>query len=157
MNKCLFEKTSMEEQGNQHDPVHYFRDETSETTQLDGDDNQALDLDSAEDNDLSALHRMELVAHSVLNGPLDQLNETVELLGLSQLILLARLNLMQERMSRIHNSIEEGHFTQEKKNQQALSKIKDLRKRLQNSLKLLSKIEFRTRFMNEKLQTRHVM
>lgn len=146
----------MEQPGTENEGRCYERDTALDGTQWNGDDNRTSDLGSGpEDDDLRSLHRMELVAHSVLNGPLDQLNETVELLGLSQLILLARLNLMQERINRIQKSMEEGQFTQEKKNQQALCQIKDLKKRLQNSLKILSKIEGRTQMMNEKLQTKN--
>ena len=148
--------TDMEQLGTQDEGSSHERNAALDDTEWNGNDNQTSDLDSAQEgDDLKSLHRMELVAHSVLNGPLDQLNETVELLGLSQLILLARLNLMQERITRIRRTMEEGQFTQDKKNQQTLGQIKDLKKRLQNSLKILSKVEDRTQRMNEKLQTKN--
>lgn len=50
-------------------------------------------------------HPIELTAHSLLSGSLDNLHENFVLLHQSQHILLTRLRLIEERLTLIHSEL----------------------------------------------------
>ncbi|CUM62802.1 uncharacterized protein PRCAT00000360001 [Priceomyces carsonii] len=105
-----------------------------------------------EDSEINDLHPMELMAHSVLSGPLDGLNESFEQLSQSQLILLTRLRLIEERLTSFKKSVtDEGNMLDDKEVASNIDRIKDLTKRAGISFKTLSEIEKRVERMNQKL------
>lgn len=105
-----------------------------------------------EDIGIGSLHPIELTAHTILNGPLDHLNEDFELLSQSQYILLTRLRLIEERLKSFRKVIiEDGNMTTDKEITETFNKIKDLKKRLAASVKTLDKVESRVERMSSKL------
>lgn len=95
--------------------------------------------------DDESLHPIELIAHSVLNSSLDNLNENFESLHNSQVVLLTRLKLIEQRLSKVSITNKDTHI------QQDLIRIKSIRKRLQVTQKTLDKIDRRVEMMNGKL------
>ncbi|ODV67938.1 hypothetical protein HYPBUDRAFT_95764, partial [Hyphopichia burtonii NRRL Y-1933] len=99
------------------------------------------------------LHPIELTAHALLNGPLENLHENFELLTQSQYILLTRLKLIENRLTSFEKAFcEEGLFVSDRDVQNSFSRIKELRKLLLKSLKTLSKISDRVNDMSTKLE-----
>lgn len=104
------------------------------------------------DSDIGGLHPIELTAHSILNAPLDHLNEDFELLSQSQYILLTRLRLIEDRLKSFKKVvIDDGNMTSEKEITETFNKIRDLKKRLVVTVKSLDKVEARVERMNKKL------
>lgn len=109
-------------------------------------------LEDEHDSDIGGLHPIELTAHSILNAPLDHLNEDFELLSQSQYILLTRLRLIEDRLNSFKKVvIDDGNMTSEKEIAETFNKIRDLKKRLVVSVKTLDKAEARVERMNKKL------
>lgn len=88
------------------------------------------------------LHQIELTAHALLSASLDNLNENFELLNQSQLILLTRLKIIEERLSNFKSIINDNTIN-EKELEEQFNKIKQLRKRLDRCLKMTESIEMR--------------
>lgn len=104
-----------------------------------------------EDQDIEGHHPIELVAHSILGGPLDRLQEDFELLGLSQYILLNRIRLIEERLESLKTVMfEEENTLDEKEVLDGIEKVKQIRKRLFSMLKTLDKVEKRVEFVAQK-------
>lgn len=89
--------------------------------------------------DHSDLHPIELIAHQILSGPLDNLNDNFESLHNSQVILLTRLKSIEQRLTNL--SIQSNDKVIDI--QEELARIKVIRKRLQSSQKKLGKIDKR--------------
>lgn len=89
-------------------------------------------IDSGDD-----LHPIELIAHSILSGPLDNLHENFQLLHKSQIILLTRLKLIEERLASIQNT---NKSIDDKDINGDIQKIRAIRVRLQGIDKVLDKI-----------------
>lgn len=101
---------------------------------------------------INGLHPIELAAHTILNGPLDHLNEDFELLSQSQYILLTRLRLIEDRLQSFKKVIvDDGNMTTEKEISESFNKIRELKKRLGMTVKSLDKVEVRVERMNNKL------
>lgn len=87
------------------------------------------------------IHPVELIAHSLLSGSLDNLSENFEQLNQSQLILLTRLNIIEQRLLQFkeikNDEVNEETLTQ------YLSQIKSLKKRLTTTITRLDKIDQR--------------
>lgn len=86
------------------------------------------------------LHPIELIAHSVLSGPLDSLNENFELLHKSQVVLLTRLKLIEQKLEQfqqIHGTIDNKPITD------TIGRIKGIKKRLQEVERRLDSIDKR--------------
>lgn len=106
-----------------------------------------------QDQTVNDLHPIELTAHALLNGPLENLYENFELLTQSQYILLTRLKLIENRLTSFEKAFcEEGLFVSDRDVQNSFSRIKELRKLLLKSLKTLSKISDRVNDMSTKLE-----
>lgn len=106
-----------------------------------------------QDQTVNDLHPIELTAHALLNGPLENLHENFELLTQSQYILLTRLKLIENRLTSFEKAFcEEGLFVNDRDVQNSFSRIKELRKLLLKSLKTLSKISDRVNDMSTKLE-----
>lgn len=86
------------------------------------------------------LHPIEVVAHSLLGNGLDSLNDNFELLGKLQLILLTRLNMIDERLASVGDEVGEGMGDRVG---EISARVKSLRKRLQAAMKVLGKVEGR--------------
>lgn len=107
-------------------------------------------VQEADDKSIDNLHPIELTAFSILSGPLDHLAEDFELLGQSQYILFTRLKLIEERLKSFRKVIlEDGNYIDEKETGAAFDRIRDLRKRLSNCIKVLSKVEGRVSKLEE--------
>lgn len=107
-----------------------------------------------EDQDIEGHHPIELIAHSILGGPLDRLQEDFELLGLSQYILLNRIRLIEERLESLKTVMfEEENTLDEKEVLEGIEKVKQIRKRLYSTLKTLDKVEKRVEFVAQKTGT----
>jgi len=88
------------------------------------------------------LHPIELAAHSLLTGPLDTLSDNFELLNQSQIILLTRLRVIENRLKTFKQLVELNDIS-EKQLLAQFNKIKDLTDRINRCLKLLDKIDSR--------------
>lgn len=97
---------------------------------------------------INDLHPIELAAHSLLTGPLDTLSENFELLNQSQIILLARLRVIENRLKTFKELVESNNIS-EKQLIAQFNKIRELSDRLTKSLKQLDKINSRISRMNE--------
>ncbi|CCE72538.1 Piso0_000120 [Millerozyma farinosa CBS 7064] len=107
-----------------------------------------------EDQDIEGHHPIELIAHSILGGPLDRLQEDFESLGSSQYILLNRIRLIEERLESLKTVMfEEENTLDEKEVLEGIEKVKQIRKRLYSTLKTLDKVEKRVEFVAQKTGT----
>lgn len=98
----------------------------------------------AETGDAHDLHPIELTAHTVLSGSLDTLHENFELLNQLQYILLARLKLMEDRLAGFRqNAAESTAAVTEKDVADVLARVRAARRKLEASVKCLSKVEGR--------------
>ncbi|KAK6199976.1 uncharacterized protein RJT21DRAFT_114419 [Scheffersomyces amazonensis] len=102
-------------------------------------------------NEVYDLHPIEEIAHSLLSGSLDNLNENFELLDQSQLILLTRLKIIEERLQGYQKIAFEDSKIREEELVTYMNKIKDLEKRLQVTLKTMTKIDDRIAKMENRL------
>ncbi|CAK9441585.1 uncharacterized protein LODBEIA_P54530 [Lodderomyces beijingensis] len=91
---------------------------------------------------INDLHPIELTAHSLLSGSLDNLNENFESLNQSQVILLTRLRIMEEKLTSFRKLVE-AHVIDEKEFTIQHQKIKELTKRISAIVKQLDRIETR--------------
>lgn len=91
---------------------------------------------------INDLHPVELAAHSLLSGPLDSLNDNFELLSQSQVILLTRLKIIEDRLNNFKELVD-ANIIDEKQFLQQTSKVKELSKRLSHILRQLDKIDSR--------------
>lgn len=91
---------------------------------------------------INDLHPVELAAHSLLSGPLDSLNDNFELLSQSQVILLTRLRIIEDRLTNFKELVD-ANIIDEKQFLQQTSKVKELSKRLSHILRQLDKIDSR--------------
>lgn len=82
---------------------------------------------------------MKIATHGSI---VDNLNENFELLNQSQLILLTRLKIIEERLSNFKSVINDNTIN-EKELEEQFNKIKQLRKRLDRCLKMTESIEMR--------------
>lgn len=91
-------------------------------------------------------HAIELVAHSVLSTSLDNLNDNFESLHQSQVILLTRLKLIEEKLLKIKEVNDESM-----KNNVGddINRIRTIRKRLEGVEKKLKKVDKRVEGMEE--------
>lgn len=113
-------------------------------SQSDDIENESGILPDNEDQDIDGHHPIELIAHSILGGPLDRLQEDFELLGQSQYILLNRIRLIEERLESLKTVMfEEESTLDEKEVLEGIEKVKQIRKRLCSMLKTLDKVEKR--------------
>lgn len=85
-------------------------------------------------------HAIELVAHSVLSTSLDNLNDNFESLHQSQVILLTRLKLIEEKLLKIKEVNDESM-----KNNvgEDINRIRTIRKRLEGVEKKVKRIDKR--------------
>lgn len=84
-------------------------------------------------------HPIELTAHSLLSGSLDNLHENFVLLHQSQHILLTRLRLIEDRLKEIHTEL----AVSGKDVTQVQARIRTLRKKLADVAKILVKVDRR--------------
>ncbi|WLF81041.1 hypothetical protein PVL30_004835 [Lodderomyces elongisporus] len=91
---------------------------------------------------INDLHPVELAAHSLLSGPLDSLNDNFESLSQSQVILLTRLKIIEDRLNNFKELVD-ANIIDEKQFLQQTSKVKELSKRLSHILRQLDKIDSR--------------
>lgn len=99
------------------------------------------------------LHPLEVTAHTLLLGPLDNLNENFEQLDQSQLILLTRLKIIEDRLLSFQRVVlEDQNIVDDKELTSHFNRVKELRRLLLASMKTLGKVETRIEKMNEKLQ-----
>lgn len=90
------------------------------------------------------IHPVELTAHTLLSAPLNSLNDYFELLSQSQLILLTRLQVIEDRLKSFKTIVVENHnIVDDKDVTTDLQRIKQLRKRLVAVQKVLSKVNSR--------------
>lgn len=89
------------------------------------------------------LHLIELTAHLLLSGSLDTLNDNFELLGKSQVILLTRLNLIEQHLRDFEAQVDSEGTVTDKDVEQYTARVKAHRKRLQATMKTIAKIEKR--------------
>lgn len=89
------------------------------------------------------LHPIELTAHTLLSGSLDNLNDNFEILNQSQLILLTRLKFIEERLLSFKNVALDQSGIDDKEVLKNFNKIKELQKRLTGVGKVLEKVEER--------------
>lgn len=94
-------------------------------------------MDDTKDPTFNDIHQIELIAHSLLSSPLDNLSENFESLNQSQLILLTRLNLIEQKLKQVENDSVTDSV------QSHLATIKILKSRLLISLSKLDKIDER--------------
>lgn len=95
-----------------------------------------LELMAEEDIDF---HPIELTAHSLLSGSLDNLHENFVLLHQSQHILLTRLRLIEDRLKEIHTEL----AVSGKDVTQVQARIRAVRKKLADVAKILVKVDRR--------------
>lgn len=88
------------------------------------------------------LHLIEVIAHSLLSGGLDNLNDNFESLNKSQLILLTRLDLIEAHLNQLSQQVD-ATAVPEARVQQMLMRIKAIRKRIKLASKTLAKVEKR--------------
>lgn len=88
------------------------------------------------------LHLIEVIAHSLLSGGLDNLNDNFESLNKSQLILLTRLDLIEAHLNQLSQQVD-ATAVPEARVQQMLTRIKAIRKRIKLASKTLAKVEKR--------------
>lgn len=86
------------------------------------------------------LHPIEIIAHSILNGPLENLNENFNLLHKSQVILLTRLKLIEDRLQEFQKM---SASLGERDVSQAINRVQIIRKRLESIDKKLDDIDSR--------------
>lgn len=86
-------------------------------------------------------HPIELTAHSLLSGSLDQLHENFVLLHQSQHILLTRLRLIEDRLKQLNKELSLSG----KDMVQVQSRTRMLRKKLAEVAKTLVKVDQRVR------------
>lgn len=86
------------------------------------------------------LHPIELAAHTLLSGSLDNLNENFELLNQSQIVLFARLKMIENKLTQFKQTIDASHIDDRILTEQFV-KIKELRKRLESCIKTLEKVD----------------
>lgn len=84
-------------------------------------------------------HPIELTAHSLLSGSLDNLHENFVLLHQSQHILLTRLRLIEDRLKEIHTEL----AVSGKDVTQVQARIRAVRKKLADVAKILVKVDRR--------------
>ncbi|KAI5964218.1 uncharacterized protein KGF55_002160 [Candida pseudojiufengensis] len=99
---------------------------------------------------INDLHAIELTAHSILSGSLDNLNDNFESLNQSQIILLTRLRIIENRLNSFKKSID-SNVIDEKKLLEIFDKIHELSKRLTKNLQKLDQIDNRFTKINEKI------
>lgn len=105
--------------------------------------------DDIDQGGIHDLHPIELTAHTLLSGSLDNLHENFELLNQSQYILLTRLRLIEERLSSIKTVfVDSENHVDEKEVQNTFNKLKELRKSLHSSLKTLAQVNNRVERMS---------
>lgn len=95
-------------------------------------------------------HPIELAAHSLLSGSLDNLHENFLQLHQSQHILLTRLKLIEDRLRTLESV--EMKIT-EKSVLTMHSRVRALRKTLVESAKTLKKVEERVRGIEQYLES----
>lgn len=95
------------------------------------------------------IHPVEIAAHTLLSGPLDSLNENFELLSQSQLILLTRLRIIEERLQSFKLLAIDG-ILDDKDVSRDIQKIKELRKRILTVNKTLTKVNGRLQKVEQK-------
>lgn len=88
------------------------------------------------------LHLIEVIAHSLLSGGLDNLNDNFESLNKSQLILLTRLDLIEAHLNQLSQQVD-ATAVPDARVQQMLTRIKAIRKRIKLASKTLAKVEKR--------------
>ena len=143
------DKPKVEDEHGEHDIGEIFSNNRSDSNIV---QNHTEVLEHDRESGISGLHPIELTAHSILNAPLDHLNEDFELLGQSQYILLTRLRLIEDRLKSFKKVvIDDGNMTSEKEVSDTFNKIRELKKRLGVTVKSLDKVEARVERMNKKL------
>lgn len=143
------DKREADDEDGEHDIDKIFSNDRSDSNIV---QHHSEVLDHENESGISGLHPIELTAHSILNAPLDHLNEDFELLGQSQYILLTRLRLIEERLKSFKKVvIDDGNMTSEKEISETFNKIRELKKRLGVTVKSLDKVEARVERMNKKL------
>ncbi|KAG7664277.1 uncharacterized protein J8A68_002192 [[Candida] subhashii] len=100
---------------------------------------------SAED-----LHPIELAAHTLLSGSLDNLNENFESLNQSQIVLLARLRIIENKLLEFKETVDKNQID-DKTLSESFTKIKELRKRLESCIKTLEKVEHRVERIEQRM------
>jgi predicted nucleic acid-binding Zn-ribbon protein len=95
------------------------------------------------------IHPVELIAHSLLSGSLENLTENFDQLHQSQIILLTRLNLIEQKLAQFTNKGSE--ITHTDTIAKYLAAIKTLRKRLGVVIKTLDKVDKRVAKIDAKL------
>lgn len=88
------------------------------------------------------LHLIEVIAHSLLSGGLDNLNDNFESLSKSQLILLTRLDLIEAHLTQLSHQVDATAIPDARVNL-LLTRIKAIRKRIKLASKTLAKVEKR--------------
>lgn len=132
-------------------------EETTENTPLVEESQSEDHIHNNEDgneheSDFNELHPIELTAHTILSGSLDHLHDDFELLSQSQYILLTRLKLIEDRLKSFEKvAIEDDNMTKDKEVLETFNKIRELKRRLNTSMKTLHKVETRVEKMNHKL------
>ncbi|KAI3404737.2 hypothetical protein KGF56_002440 [Candida oxycetoniae] len=91
---------------------------------------------------INDVHPVELTAHTVLSGPLDSLNASLASLDESQMELLTKLKLLEDRLTTF-KKLTESNFVDEKQLSAHSNKVKEFSKRLSVILKQLDKLEAR--------------
>ena len=97
----------------------------------------------------SDIHPVELIAHSLLSGSLENLSENFDQLHQSQVILLTRLNLIEQKLGQFTQTNSE--ITQTDTIAKHLAAVKTLRKRLAVVIKTLDKVDKRVAKIDAKL------
>lgn len=82
-------------------------------------------------------HPVELAAHFLLSGSLDNLHESFSLLHESQRLLLTRLHLIETRLAKILENLDSSQLDVSG----ILTRVKTLRKKLQECASTVKKVE----------------
>lgn len=106
----------------------------------------------ASNDGVSDIHPIELIAHSLLSGSLDTLGENFDQLNQSQLILLTRLNIIEQRLQEFkQGGIKYNQQVSEELLRQYGNKVQNLKRRLLSTITRLDKIDKRIDTMDCKL------
>ncbi|KAK6456926.1 uncharacterized protein RJT20DRAFT_127015 [Scheffersomyces xylosifermentans] len=111
------------------------------------------DIEKSFEEDVIDLHPIEVAAHTLLSSSLDNLNENFEQLNQSQIILLTRLKIIEDRLLSFKKVVmDDQKIVDDKELANHFNRVKELQRRLGSTKKTLSKVQSRVDKMNEKLE-----